>query len=121
MAQRMQVLLTCDLDDDDVEAVETVSFGADGATYEIELCQQHLDEYRAWIQEYVSRARRITGSRRRSRSSAPSAPKAARPSQSSSASNDVASIREWAKEHGYTVSSRGRIPFEIRSAYEAAH
>ena len=27
-------------------------------------------------------------------------------------------IREWAREHGWTVSDRGRIPAEVRRAYE---
>lgn len=27
-------------------------------------------------------------------------------------------IREWAREHGWTVSDRGRIPVEVRRAYE---
>lgn len=29
-------------------------------------------------------------------------------------------IRAWARQHGYTVSDRGRIPEEIMDAYEAA-
>lgn len=28
-------------------------------------------------------------------------------------------IREWAREHGWTVSDRGRIPAEVRRAFEA--
>lgn len=30
-------------------------------------------------------------------------------------------IRAWARAHGHTVSSRGRIPAEIKQAYVAAH
>ncbi|WP_237768038.1 Lsr2 dimerization domain-containing protein [Serinicoccus sp. CNJ-927] len=28
-------------------------------------------------------------------------------------------VRQWAREHGYAVSDRGRIPREIREAFEA--
>ncbi|MFJ9420390.1 Lsr2 family protein [Streptomyces sp. NPDC101227] len=40
-----------------------------------------------------------------------------------SASNrdDSAAIRAWAKEAGYTVSGRGRVPAEVREAYAKVH
>ena len=31
-----------------------------------------------------------------------------------------AEIREWARAQGYAVGDRGRIPVEVRSAYDAA-
>ena len=34
---------------------------------------------------------------------------------------DVGAIREWARENGYEVAERGRIPAEIKDAYHAAH
>lgn len=119
MAQRVQVMLTCDLDDDDVEAIETVTFGTDGATYEIEMCQQHLDEYHNWMHDYVSRGRKVGGSRRtRARSGSTATTSRSRANSKKSA---VPSIREWARANGFKVSSRGRIPYEVRSAYDAAH
>lgn len=30
-------------------------------------------------------------------------------------------VRAWAVEHGYDVGAKGRIPHEVRAAYEAAH
>ncbi|MDX6346436.1 MAG: hypothetical protein QOF84_1226, partial [Streptomyces sp.] len=30
-------------------------------------------------------------------------------------------IRDWAQHNGYKVSTRGRLPVEIRQAFEAAH
>jgi hypothetical protein len=30
-------------------------------------------------------------------------------------------VREWAREHGYKVSDRGRISAEVQQAYAAAH
>lgn len=117
MAQKVQVLLTCDLDEDDVPAAETVTFGYDGVTYQFELCEEHRDEFANTMHGYIGAARRAKGgggASGRSRAAAPSAP--SRPAR-----QDVSAIREWAREAGYEVSSRGRIPTEIREAYEAAH
>ncbi|MBX9247046.1 Lsr2 family protein, partial [Actinotalea ferrariae] len=33
--------------------------------------------------------------------------------------SDAAAVRQWAREHGYTIPDRGRIPAEVRAAYEA--
>ena len=116
MAQKVQVLLTCDLDEDDTPAVETVTFGYDGVTYAFELCEDHQEEFANTMQGYIAAARRADGGHsRRSRATAAAAPSRAARSQ------DVGAIRTWARENGYEVSSRGRIPSEIREAYEAAH
>ena len=121
MAQNVQVLLTCDLDEDDVEAVETVRFGNDGNTYEIEMCQQHLDEYHNWMEEYVAVARRVGGTgRARARAASSSTPKARR-SPAVRGSEDVGAMRQWARSNGFEVSARGRIPASVRAAFQAAH
>jgi len=113
MAQKVQVLLTCDLDDDERPAVETVTFGYDGYTYGFELCETHLEEFNNVMQGYTASARRTDGSGRRPRSSAPTASKPAR--------EDLGDMRGWARSNGFTVSDRGRIPREVRDAYEGAH
>ena len=115
MAQKVQVVLTCDLDDEEVEAAETVTFGFEGTTYAFELCDKHLTEFTDTIQAYIGSARLADGPRRRR---APAAgPGRVRRSNGETSSSD---IRTWARENGYDVSGRGRIPAEIRSAYEAA-
>ena len=30
-------------------------------------------------------------------------------------------VRAWAREHGYDVSARGRVPADVHAAYDAAH
>ena len=35
--------------------------------------------------------------------------------------HDNAAVRAWAREQGMKVSARGRVPFAVVSAYEAAH
>lgn len=123
MAQKVQVLITCDLDDEETEAAETVTFGHNGATYELEMCQQHLDEFNNWIGEYIAAARRV-GTAARARRSASTAPATRRrpPRRSRSGrAGDLGAIREWARANGYKVSDRGRISGAVREAYEAAN
>ncbi|THJ65146.1 Lsr2 family protein [Arthrobacter echini] len=107
MAQKVKIILIDDLDEG--EADETVRFGLDGVQYEIDLSQQHASELREALSEYVNAARRSTQGKQQ-RSSAPS----------SSRNQEAAQIREWAKENGYNVSSRGRVNSEIVEAYRAA-
>ncbi|MCW2585952.1 MAG: Histone protein Lsr2, partial [Frankiales bacterium] len=58
MAQRIQVLLVCDLHDDEVEGTETISFGLDGSSYEIDVCDEHAAQLRDSFASYVGAARR---------------------------------------------------------------
>ncbi|MDA8283923.1 MAG: Lsr2 family protein [Actinomycetota bacterium] len=30
-------------------------------------------------------------------------------------------MREWARNHGFSISARGRIPAEVRRAYDEAN
>ncbi|MGH3446379.1 MAG: histone-like nucleoid-structuring protein Lsr2 [Nocardioidaceae bacterium] len=105
MAQRVHVVLEDDLDGS--EAQETVLFGLDGTNYEIDLSQRNATKLRDAMAKYVGASRRKVRSRRRSGRAA-SGPK-------------PAEVREWAREAGYEVSERGRVPAEIRDAYDAAH
>lgn len=111
--------MTCDLDDDEIPAAETVTFGYEGYTYAFELCEQHLEEFNETIQAYIAAARLAEGPRRRRAAAA--APSAGRARRSAPAKGPESSdIRTWARENGFNVSDRGRIPGEVRSAYEAA-
>lgn len=42
------------------------------------------------------------------------------PDESSTAASDTQNerARAWAKEHGYDVNDRGRVPADIREAFE---
>ncbi|HWG73342.1 MAG TPA: Lsr2 family protein [Acidimicrobiales bacterium] len=123
MAQKVQVLITCDLDEEETEAAETVTFGHDGATYELEMCQQHLDEFNNWIGEYIGVARRA-GSVNRARRAAAGAGTGSRSrsrSRGAGSTSSLGAIREWARANGFNVSDRGRISGEVRAAFDAAH
>jgi hypothetical protein len=107
MAQKVQVLLVDDLDGS--EATETVAFGLDGAAYEIDLSSGNAGKLRKELAHYVEHARKASAPARRRR--ARTGPGRERSAQ----------IRQWAKQRGYKVNERGRIPANIVAEYEAAH
>ena len=107
MAQKVQVLLVDDLDGG--EATETVSFSIDGTSYEIDLSAANASKLRKEFATYLDHARRASGTGRRRRTR--SGPGRERSSE----------IRAWAKQRGYKVSERGRIPATIITEYDAAH
>ncbi|MBT0993915.1 Lsr2 family protein [Cellulomonas sp. DKR-3] len=110
MAQKVQSLLVDDVDGG--AADETVSFGFDGVTYEIDLTSAHAAEVREAFAQWIGHARKVGG-----RSAGRGAGRQGRrTSASAGASGD---IREWAKDHGYHVSERGRISAEVKAAYDA--
>jgi len=109
MAQITTHRLVDDLDGG--EAAETVSFGLGGKNYEIDLSEKRATELRDILAELVGAARRVGGSTvARTRRGASAQPSAAR--------EDTAAIRRWAGDNGFKISSRGRIPTNVREAYE---
>lgn len=109
MAQKKIVMLIDDLDG--TEASETVVFGIDGGTYEIDLSGKHAAELRESLRRYVSAARKAGSDRTSGRK------RVAIPSTGHSRN---AEIRAWAHRHGHDVPARGRIPQRVVAAYEAA-
>lgn len=110
MAQRIKTFFVSDLSGEELgETANTVKFGYQGVAYEIDLSQEEADEFAEVMDKYVTAARRV-GGRRQSGSAASTGP-----------SRDLSAVREWARQNGYTVSSRGRIPNEVLEAYDAAH
>ena len=114
MAQKVQVVLIDDLDGG--EANETVTFGLDGATYEIDLSERNAAQLRDALATWVGNARRVSG-----RATRPGGRRGGSSSSSSSSSADTTAVRSWAKENGYKVSERGRISAEVQQAYATAH
>ena len=107
MAKNVQVVVSDDLDGSD--GAETVSFGFEGVTYEIDLSEKNRAKFEKAFEPYLQAGRRISRSRRSS------AARATGPR------TDRASIRAWANEQGLHVSERGRISAEVMQQYEAAH
>ncbi|WP_037574800.1 histone-like nucleoid-structuring protein Lsr2 [Phaeacidiphilus oryzae] len=112
MAQKVQVLLVDDLEGG--EADETVTFALDGVAYEIDLTHENAGKLRELLQPYTEKGRKQSGRIGSGRSRG-------RGTRSVGTSQDTAKIRAWAKENGYEVNDRGRVPGNIREAYEKAH
>ncbi|CAM3325304.1 Lsr2 family protein [Nocardioides dubius] len=106
MAQKVHIVLVDDIDGS--EAEETVTFGIDGVSYEIDLNADNAAKLRDAVAPYVGHARRVGGRKAAGRKAAAGGPSAG-------------DIREWARENGYELSDRGRVPAEVRQAYDAAH
>jgi len=109
----MRKLVTQLVDDlDGGHADETVSFALDGRSYEIDLSEDNASTLRKALDEYVSRARKAGDAGRDRKSGSTTVQRD--PSQ-------TRAIREWAQNNGHAISSRGRIPRPVITAYEAAH
>lgn len=90
-------------------ADETIEFGLDGRTYELDLNARHAATFRRQLAPFVEHARlahaqrghvktRTAASRERSRQ-----------------------IRAWAEDEGLDVSAHGRLPGNVIRQYQTAH
>ena len=114
MAQRVVTELIDDLDGSS-EAAETVTFGLDGVTYEIDLSEEHAEELRTLLEGHALHGRRLSTGRGGRR------PTPGRPARSGPESAaDPKAVRQWAQEQGYEVSARGRVSKALLQAYAAA-
>ncbi|NGX06470.1 Protein lsr2 precursor [Mycobacteroides abscessus subsp. abscessus] len=110
MARKTIVELVDDTDDTR-SADETVEFGIDGVTYEIDLATVNAEKLRNQLSTWVQHSRRVSGRNRRG-TGRHSTPKIDR--------LQTAAIRDWASKNGHKVSTRGRVPAEIINAYNTA-
>ncbi|MBE4717926.1 MULTISPECIES: Lsr2 family protein [unclassified Pseudarthrobacter] len=108
MAQKVNIILVDDLDGGSAD--ENVRFGLDGVSYEIDLSSANAAELRSALERFVAAGRKTSAGR------------ATRTKPAAGArANDSAQIRQWARDNGYTVNSRGRIQAEIQEAYQKAN
>lgn len=106
MASIVTVVVNDDLDGS--PNAETVTFGFDGVSYEIDLAEKNRTKLARAMAPYVEAGRRVSSRRTRTRSGRVSS------------RSDNAAVRVWAKNAGLKVSERGRISAEIWQQYEAA-
>ena len=111
MAQRVVTQLLDDIDQSPAD--ETVTFGLDSGSYEIDLSSGHAAELREALAPYVEAGRRTGAKTATSRRSARSKPSATAP--------DPKDVREWAVQQGKTVSARGRVPAALVVEFQEAH
>lgn len=103
MAQRVEVVVTSDLSND--EGASPLRFGLDGDTYEIDLTPDEAARFRGLLAEYVGNARRV-------KSGAKPRPKL---------ETDPRDVREWAAVKGLDCPMKGRLPKHIVDQYRTAH
>ncbi|GAA2964070.1 Lsr2 family protein [Streptomyces enissocaesilis] len=104
MAQRVVVTLSDDIDGG--EAAETVSFGLDGKSYEIDLNPANAKKLRTALEPFVRAGRKQSKSGRVYRHTA--------------VAPDPAAVRAWARSHQMDVPARGRIPKKVYEAFTEA-
>ena len=109
MAQKVIETLIDDIDGSDAD--ETITFSFEGVEYRIDLNQKNADKFRKVVAPFVDSAQRIGGRSRRA---------GAGRVRTQRASTDAAEVRAWAVAQGYDVPARGRIPNDVRAAFEAA-
>lgn len=107
MAQRILTVLIDDIDGKELAdgAGETVTFALDATTYELDLSKENADKFRTLLQDYTAVARKVGKSTSRSGKRA--------------TTSNAKEIRDWARSNGYEVPERGRIPADVREAFES--
>lgn len=141
----MQKYMLVDDMDGTTENAETIRFGLDGQSYEIDLAGENLEKFYVALDKYVNVARKTeaspTTARRASRrgTGISRAPRAqVKPLQRDEqgeieAENGPSAtvtaigredrkpdIREWASKNGIHIGARGRIAKTIQDQYDAA-
>lgn len=106
MAQRVIMTLVDDLDG--TEATETVRFGLENASFEIDLNEANAAQLRELLAPYKASARRVGGRVNK----APAA---------SASGVDTKAVRRWAEENGVRVNPRGRIREDVVRQFQAAN
>jgi hypothetical protein len=106
MAKRTIVELLDDIDGK--PAAETIPFGLDGTSYELDLSKRNADALRKLLGPYVEHGRKI--SMRQGRRSGTKV----------TTNVDPKAVRAWAASNGHEVPARGRIPRTVVEAFQAA-
>ena len=106
MAQKITTVLSDDING--TAADTTVSFSLDRVEYEIDLTNENAAKLRADLQQWIAKARRVGGRRRRG--------------TGTGASNTTREmnrkVRAWAVQKGFQVSDRGPVPITLIEQYK---
>jgi hypothetical protein len=115
MAQKVIRQFVDDIDGS--EAERTLRFAVDGTHYEIDLSSENIREFNEAIAGFVESARKVnTKSDGRRARTIGSTHRDTAPSR-----EQIQAVRQWARQHGHTISNRGRIPASIQHAFDQAH
>ncbi|MET8473947.1 Lsr2 family protein [Streptomyces sp. NPDC006422] len=106
MAQRVVVTLFDDIDGG--EATETVAFGLDGSSYEIDLNKANAHQLREALAPYLEAGRKQSS-------------RTGKAYKRTEVGPDPAAVRAWARSNDFEVPPRGRIPKRVYEAFAAAN
>ena len=112
MATVTRTVLVDDLDGS-TEDVENIRISLDGTNFEIDLSAPNAARPREKLARYVEHGTHVTPQQTRQTRRIVQPPASGR--------DQVQAVRDWARQNGYEVSSRGRIPKSIQDAFAAAH
>ncbi|MGW2050004.1 histone-like nucleoid-structuring protein Lsr2 [Streptomyces sp. NPDC001858] len=104
MAQKVVVTLSDDIDGS--EAAETIAFGLDGRSYEIDLNEANAKKLRKALAPYVDAGRKRS--------------KSGKAYKQTEVAPDPSAVRAWAQANKMEVPARGRIPKKIYEAFADA-
>ena len=110
MARQMVETKVDDLDGS--PAAETIAFGLDGQTYEIDLSKRNAATLRKVLGRYIAATDGGTGKKARGT-------RAAR-TRNDDREYEIAQLREWAAANEIQVPARGRIPRAIVEEFMGA-
>lgn len=97
-------------DIDGTKAVETIRFGLDGVSYEIDLNRKHAGNLRKSLGEFVEHSRKAKPTN-------PPQHRNAKPTNKNAVPR-AATVRSWAGANGIAVSARGRVPADVVEKYQ---
>jgi hypothetical protein len=104
----MLKVITRFIDDIDGSPAErTFTFAVDGTNYELDLSADNIAEFKSAIGGFIESARKVKHSRSRD----------GRRVRSTKAKD----VRQWARQQGHNIGSRGRVPASIQRAFDQAH
>lgn len=106
MAQRVNIETLSDLSGE--ADASTIEFGLDGTDYTIDLTDKEASKFREALAKYIGAAAPVKGRKRKGAAAAQTG-------------TPAKVVREWAQAQGMEVPDRGRIPAEVREAYDKAH
>ncbi|MEZ2122536.1 MULTISPECIES: Lsr2 family protein [unclassified Corynebacterium] len=92
------------------DELHVVHFSLDGTEYSVDLNEEHANELRGSLQRYIEVGRKITGGTRQRRRSS-----------GGGSRGRTKEIRQWARDNGFEVADRGKIPDNIVESFNAAN
>jgi len=116
VAERIVRQLIDDIDGSEITdgSGERIEFSLRGVAYQIDLSSPNVAKFEKALKPYVDAAMKTGRSRGRRT-------KASGKANGQSSPEQLAAIREWARNNGHEVADRGRIKAQIVEAFEAAH